>query len=75
VIGRGLGYDMPTQPHKSDTVYDLMGALTPDNPALARAFNLAILDLGAKVCTPGDPDCKACPLQPGCVYADDQVPE
>lgn len=50
VVGRVLGYEMPGQPHKSDEVYSLLGALVPDDPALARAFNLAILDLGALVC-------------------------
>lgn len=72
VIGRALGYNMPSQPHKSSAVYELLGGLTPDDPALARAFNLAILDLGAKVCTSSNPDCSACPLQRGCVYAEEQ---
>lgn len=69
VIERVFGYNMPTQPHKSDAVYDLMNALTPRDPPLARAFNLAILDLGAKVCTSSDPACNICPLQPACVFA------
>lgn len=72
VIGRALSYEMPSQPHKSDSVYNLMEALTPDDPALARAFNLAVLDLGAMVCTASDPECDVCPLQSGCVYADEQ---
>ncbi len=28
---------------------------------------LALMDLGATVCRPRDPQCDACPLQPGCV--------
>lgn len=70
VVERVFSYDMPTQPHKSDAVYDLMNALTPEDPPLARAFNLAILDLGSKVCTSSNPDCDICPLQPACVYAE-----
>lgn len=72
VVGRVLGYEMPSQPHKSDEVYALLGALVPDNPSLARAFNLAILDLGALVCTPENPDCPRCPLNECCAYAESQ---
>lgn len=69
VIGRVLDYEMPTQPHKSTEVYDLLGALVPDNSSLARAFNLAILDIGALVCSPESPDCEVCPLSNGCAFA------
>lgn len=30
-------------------------------------FNQALMELGATVCTPSNPDCKKCPLQEGCV--------
>lgn len=30
-------------------------------------FNQAIMELGATVCTPGNPDCEHCPLRSGCV--------
>lgn len=69
VIGRVFDYEMPTQPHKSDTVYELLGALVPNEPSVARAFNLAILDIGALVCSPESPDCEACPLSEGCEFA------
>lgn len=68
VFGRVLGNKMPEQPHKSEVVYSLLDALVPDDPAVARAFNLAILDLGAKICKPTDPDCTACPLNTACHY-------
>lgn len=68
VIGRVLGYDMPQQPHKSEEVYALMDALVPADPDVARAFNLAILDLGALLCTPDSPDHSSCPLGNVCVY-------
>jgi len=68
VIGRVMGIEMPSQPHKSKQVYALMNALTPQNPDVARAFNLAILDLGASTCTPTDPDCRLCPVNRACNY-------
>lgn len=69
VISRVLGYEMPTQPHKSDTVYKLLKTLVPDDPSVARAFNLAILDIGALVCDPDRPRCASCPLSGGCTFA------
>lgn len=68
VLGRVLGYEMPQQPHKSDRVYSLLEALTPGNPEMARSFNLAILDLGALVCTPDSPHCSSCPINRSCNY-------
>ncbi len=73
VIGRVLGYEMPQQPHKSDEVYALMDALVPAESALARSFNLAILDLGALICTPSSPSCVDCPLQQACHYYETEV--
>lgn len=31
------------------------------------AFNQALMDLGRVICTPGDPDCKVCPLAAQCL--------
>lgn len=30
-------------------------------------FNQAVMELGATVCTPANPDCEACPLSAGCI--------
>lgn len=35
-------------------------------PVRCGDFNQALMDLGATVCTPGTPNCFACPLQPLC---------
>jgi len=70
VIGRVLGYEMPQQPHKSEEVYALLDSLVPANPALARSFNLAVLDLGALVCTSRTPACESCPINAACHFYD-----
>jgi A/G-specific adenine glycosylase len=67
IVERVFGYPLPEQPHKSEAVYRFLDALVPNEPALARAFNLALLDLGALRCTSSDPDCDSCPLQSGCL--------
>lgn len=72
VFGRVLDYEMPSQPHKSAQVYRLIEGLTPDIPELARAFNLAILDLSDAVCEASSPRCPACPLMESCAHAAEQ---
>lgn len=68
VIGRVFHYEMPQQPHKSKEVYAFLEALTPNDPDIARSFNLAILDLGALACTPNNPNCESCPISAACQY-------
>lgn len=68
IIERALDYDMPAQPGESDRVYDLMECLTPTDPDVARAFNLALIDLGAIACTTPRPMCQRCPVNSGCSY-------
>ena len=70
IISRIFDYPLPRQPYKSERVYILLGALTPDQPALARAFNLALLDLGALICTNESPDCQICPFNSSCTFAE-----
>jgi A/G-specific adenine glycosylase len=68
VLGRFLGYDMPNQPHKSKEVYRIFDHLVPKIPDVARAYNFAILDLGALICVSGEPLCGECPVSGGCTY-------
>jgi A/G-specific adenine glycosylase len=54
-------------PGKSAVLKQLWGlaeAVTPTRRVAA--FNQAMMDLGATVCTRGAPTCAQCPLQPGC---------
>lgn len=69
VFHRVFDYPMPSQPHKDDQVLRLISGVTPKEAGLARAFNLAILDLGALICQPSSPHCTRCPLERICAYA------
>lgn len=51
ITGRVFDYPLPEQPHKSESVYRFLDSLVPADGDLARAFNLALLDLGALRCT------------------------
>lgn len=68
VIGRVFNMEMPSQPHKDEQIHALMEALTPKNPEITRNYYFALIDLGALVCTPENPDHEACPLQDCCEY-------
>jgi A/G-specific adenine glycosylase len=46
------------------TLWATADRLTPPNRS--DAYNQAMMDLGALVCTRGRPDCDHCPLSPGC---------
>ena len=45
-------------------------SLLPDR---AGDFNQALMDLGAGLCTPGQPDCAHCPLNRGCIACREQT--
>lgn len=49
---------------KAATTQKVMAQQPADEPG---DFNQALMELGALVCTPGQPDCAACPLQPLCL--------
>lgn len=71
VFSRVFDYEMPSQPHKRAQVYRLIRGVTPSDPELARAFNLAILDLGAVICRQSSPECYHCPLRDGCAFPEE----
>lgn len=52
-----------------------MEALLPAEEAQARAFNAALMELGAIVCTARSPHCEACPLAASCAWRAAGYPE
>lgn len=68
IFERLFDIDFPTQPHKRASVYALLDTLAPQKPSLCRAYNLALLDIGALICTPDTPACGDCPLSSACTY-------
>lgn len=53
----------------------LMASVLPDDPVEAARFNLAVMELGATVCTARTPACPACPLRPHCAWLAAGCPE
>jgi len=44
-------------------------AVLPDDDAMAAAWSVAVMELGALVCTAASPSCEACPVAPQCAWA------
>src|SRR5690606_35265446 len=68
VIGRFFLVDgKPQSKAMEKTYWDHVSSVTPHKPLSDRAFNQAIMDLGATVCRIRSPQCSACPLQTQCL--------
>lgn len=57
----------PANPARKRSLLELAGELLPKGQS--REFNLAMLDLGALVCTHSAPECGICPLSSICAFA------
>ncbi len=63
----------PAKRSTQDLLWDLSESLIPKGHA--SSFNQALMDLGATVCTPTDPYCRACPLRRTCRAKAEGEPE
>jgi A/G-specific adenine glycosylase len=46
----------------------LAESLLPTDPAVAARWSVAVMELGALLCTASSPDCPRCPLSPTCTW-------
>ncbi|WP_409483846.1 A/G-specific adenine glycosylase [Arsenicicoccus dermatophilus] len=47
---------------------ELAGSLVPEDPSVARVWNVAVMELGALVCTARTPRCGSCPIAGRCAW-------
>jgi len=66
VVERFFGYDMKSSPHTDKEFMDFMQKLLPEGNG--KKFNWAVLDFGAEICKPRNPDCENCFLSSDCVF-------
>jgi len=66
VIARAVNGDAEAGPPSVKRDLAAMEALLPADPADARIFNAAAMELGAVVCTARSPRCGACPIADAC---------
>ncbi|NBV46915.1 MAG: A/G-specific adenine glycosylase [Planctomycetia bacterium] len=65
VLARLVGHDKPVGGSGDEPLWRVAADLVPRRGA--GAFNQALMDLGATVCTPRQPRCPRCPLRDLCV--------
>jgi A/G-specific adenine glycosylase len=66
VLARYFGTDIPFDTTEGKKYFASLAQELLDKGDSA-AYNQAIMDLGATVCTPGNPICNECPLQKKCI--------
>lgn len=74
VIRRAFHPRIGTDAKGERRVWDTAHALQPRPGATAWAFNQAIMELGALVCTARVARCEACPVRPACATGARRVP-
>jgi len=47
---------------------ELMASILPASAEETRITNVAVMELGALLCTPRSPDCEACPIRDACAW-------
>lgn len=65
IVCRLLGKEFDAETRRKRWVREALDSITPELEF--RAFNFALLDLGAEVCRPRNQMCNTCPLQDRCV--------
>lgn len=68
VLGRVLNAQALPAPSTSAVERRLAESLLPDEPATAARWGVAVMELGALVCTARAPRCDACPVSDGCAW-------
>ena len=75
VLARYFGIEIPTDTPAAKREFTTLANQLLD-PAQPAAFNQAMMDLGATICTPARPRCPVCPLRGECyAYRFDKVAE
>jgi len=68
VIARAVGGEGEPGPARTKIDLAAMEAILPESEAEARMANVAIMELGALVCTARAPKCDACPIADQCAW-------
>lgn len=66
IFCRMFDLSKPNEVHKSEKLWSVAQTLIPSD---AKAFNWALIDLGALICFPKRPACSSCPLEYCCEHA------
>jgi A/G-specific adenine glycosylase len=68
VLARLVGGQHLPPPSASAAERRVAEALLPEQPAVAARWSVAVMELGALVCTSARPECGSCPVAGGCAW-------
>ena len=68
VLARALAGQAEPSPPSTRRDLAAMSEILPDNPAVARITSMAVMELGALVCTARAPRCDSCPIADACLW-------
>lgn len=68
VVHRAVLAAADAGPSTTKADFALVGSMLPDVPAAAAKASIALMELGALVCTAKDPRCTNCPIVPACAW-------
>jgi A/G-specific adenine glycosylase len=68
VLARAIDGNGEAEPPSTRRDLEAMGAQLPREPADARIFNAAVMELGAVICTARAPRCGGCPIADQCAW-------
>jgi len=68
VLARIVNGVAQSAPSLTRAEMDLATALLPNDPDVARTWNVAVMEVGALVCSARSPQCPACPVQDLCAW-------
>jgi A/G-specific adenine glycosylase len=74
VLARAVSGQEHPAPHLSAAERGIAEALVPDEPGVAARWAVAVMELGARVCSARDPRCTACPLVELCAWQSNGQP-
>ena len=70
----GFGDDLALARHEK-ALWLIAQGMLPEKPQDMPTYTQAVMDLGATLCTPRQPDCQGCPVRAACVAAAQGKPE
>lgn len=74
VLARTLEGEALPAPHLTSAETARAAQVVPDDDALASAWNAAVMELGALVCTARSPACETCPVRDQCAWRREGMP-
>jgi A/G-specific adenine glycosylase len=71
IVGRLFGITTDAESRRKKHIREKHEFLL--DPSNTRSYNYALLDLGALICKPSEPDCTDCPILNYCIYGKNRV--